>query len=444
MRDGLGGFIQPGGAGGAVCLRVGFQAFMKVVERGVQPVAEVAFVRPGIEFGRFLQIELAQGEKAVGAGAQVAIGAGRERDNRQGAALRRGARRGRGVNGAGGAGIVCRFIQPQLQREMAHQRAGEQGLAALVALPPEQVHTRHGQGVLPGGLLGGLLRGLRGQAQVGALRRRPQAGRLGGQGQVVFIAAGQHQRGKRPAHDLRQRQQDEIGLGRGRRNEAGSFQRVSRPGGEGGQAQALAGGGQFVQGSGVRQQKGFQHARASGVLRQRLPLASSLQQIAQGRQPGGQGARGLAGGARGMDGLQGLLQMGRRVFRQALGPLAHGMAAQIGFQLGHGARGPGAGGGGELEPGQHVVAAGLAGAGMQGGHEDGGGLGGGELPARFVAHVQAVTQQGAHAAHESAVAAGQGHGRASGSQVRQHASGGAPGFAFCIRHGVQADAFWGG
>jgi hypothetical protein len=54
------------------------QRLMEMPQQAVQPVAEVALAEFAFEFLGLLQLELAQREEAVGAAAQVFIGAGRQ------------------------------------------------------------------------------------------------------------------------------------------------------------------------------------------------------------------------------------------------------------------------------------------------------------------------------------------------------------------------------
>ena len=276
----------------------------------------------------------------------------------------------------------------------------------------------------------------RGQVQGLALGGAPRAGRLGRGGQALFVGAGQHQRGKGAAQQLRQRQHHDLRGGRVRRAEAGGFQRLADPTGEFGQAHAALGGGPVAPvGQGfVTQAEGVNDGVAGHVGRQQRPQAAAMQQRAQGGQPVGQWARGDHGGAQRFDVLR-----ERLIAREQRGlwPAAHGVAAQAAFQR---ALLPRIEGGGELEPVEHLVCGGARRARVQRRHQLRGGVGGGKLPAGLVAQLgTALDQQRVDAAREQAVAGDQRHRHAAHLDLAQHAGGGALGFVFGIGAGVQGD-----
>src|SRR6218665_2447640 len=71
--DGLRGAVHARAAGGVVGRGIVPQGFMKMLQHRMQPVAKVSFVDVGGQFVGFLQTQLAQRKKAVGAVPQVGV-----------------------------------------------------------------------------------------------------------------------------------------------------------------------------------------------------------------------------------------------------------------------------------------------------------------------------------------------------------------------------------
>ena len=442
LRDLRGGRVHQGGAIG---LRRVLQRLMKVTQHRVHPIAPIAGVDIHVELAFFLQAQLAQRKKAIGAGAQLLVAAGRQRLRGQGAAHGLRARGGRGGHGARGARIGrvggdAHATGGARQLQGLHQGRGQQGLAAVVAVAPQHVNLGHAQHRLPGGVLGALQIQPRRQVQVRALRRAPGAAGLGGGGQALLVGAGQHQRGKRPAQQLGHGQHDHRRIGGQRRTKGAGLQRLADPMGEIGQVHAAlrdgAGGPVARVGAvGRRQPDGGQHGAARRVGRERAPQATGLQQCLRGLQPGRHGARAGQGCAQRLDAIG---ERHRAQHVHGLRPVAHGLAAQ---RVLDGAQRQRIKRGGQLEPVQHGIAAGLGRAGAQRRHQGGAGVRGRELPARLVAQRQAACgQQRIDTARERAIARHQRHRHAARRHVAQHAGGRALGFVLGVQAAMQGRA----
>ena len=72
-RDGFGGGVHAGAALASVVGGLVAQVFMKALQHRMQPVAKVALVHLGVQLIGLAQAQLALGEEAVGAVAQVGI-----------------------------------------------------------------------------------------------------------------------------------------------------------------------------------------------------------------------------------------------------------------------------------------------------------------------------------------------------------------------------------
>ena len=297
------------------------------------------------------------------------------------------------------------------------------------------------QRVPPPGPRFGLQRFPGGQAQPLALRRGPDAGRLRRRRQSHFVAAGHHQRGKRPPQQLVERQDHDL-LVRGRLgDEARSFQCVIGPGGEFREAETPCSLRQLQQLVLLRsvQPQCSDHLGSRGVAFQDGPLAGGLQQLADAVQPLRQRTRGAHGLAPSIDLLLQGLRAGSiaQVRRSDEAPLAQAGTAQAPLQRQHGA---GPRDGRVLEPIDHSVAACVPRARAQGQHDTCGRARGGELPAGLVADSHtAHVQHRADAASQHPIDGCKRHRHAAGFHMPQHASRGPLGFVRRVTGLVQAD-----
>ena len=251
---------------------------MEGFQHCVQPGAEVALVHFASQLLRLLQTQLAQAKEAVGAAAQILVGTGRQTQNRQ-----RSTHRQRPFAGQRRQVAVDARIGSQRQRfghpQRLHQRAGQQGFARSIALPPQHVRQRGLQGIGPGGTDDGFQHGAGRQAQGFALRNGPGTGRLGRHGQAYLVTAGQHQCGKGPGQQLAQRQHHYLLVLRVVGHIAGGLQRVTYPGSEFCQAQTASSLGEIGKfGLGTHCETQRREQFGPGRIRlQRIPLAAGLQ-----------------------------------------------------------------------------------------------------------------------------------------------------------------------
>lgn len=107
---------------------------MKDIKKQMQPVAKVALAQRVVQLISFLQLELAQRKKTVGAAAQIFISAGRQCADGQGLPGWRGLRRRLGGQQALRArvGAQSRLSHESFgQQEFLHKAAGHQAFTAF-------------------------------------------------------------------------------------------------------------------------------------------------------------------------------------------------------------------------------------------------------------------------------------------------------------------------